>query len=80
MADRWRSGRRWQTIRQLVLIRDNYVCHLCGHAGATTADHVIPVALGGAPYDLANLKAACASCNRRKGAKLHKPIVTTRVW
>lgn len=33
-----------------------------------TADHVVPLAAGGAPLDIANLAVLCRSCNSTKGA------------
>ena len=73
----WRSGpsrtssvehRRW---REAVLRRDRFVCRLRlpGCTGrATEADHVVPVAEGGACYDPANGQGACASCHAVKTA------------
>jgi len=34
-----------------------------------TADHVVPLAAGGAPFDIANLAVLCRSCNSTKGAR-----------
>jgi 5-methylcytosine-specific restriction endonuclease McrA len=61
--------REWRRIRAVVLARDQYVCRLeypgcTGHA--TDVDHVLPLRFGGT-HDLANLRAACASCNLRRG-------------
>lgn len=62
------SGWRWQRIRRLVILRDDGVCQLrlppCT-SRATTADHVVGVALGGSD-DPSNLVAACAPCNEYK--------------
>ena len=33
-----------------------------------TADHVVPLAAGGAPFDIANCAVLCRSCNSTKGA------------
>ena len=33
-----------------------------------TVDHVVPLAAGGAPFDLANTAVLCRSCNSTKGA------------
>jgi 5-methylcytosine-specific restriction endonuclease McrA len=41
----------------------------CG-TPATTVDHVVPLALGGAMYDPDNLRAACAAHNASAGASL----------
>lgn len=56
----------WRRVRAAVLERDEYTCRYCG-AIATTADHIIPLYKGGAPFDLENLAAACMSCNSGKG-------------
>jgi len=37
-------------------------------ASDLTADHVVPLAAGGAPLDIANLAVLCRSCNSTKGA------------
>jgi 5-methylcytosine-specific restriction protein A len=36
-------------------------------AGDLTADHIVPLAAGGAPLDLGNLAVLCRSCNSTKG-------------
>jgi 5-methylcytosine-specific restriction protein A len=39
-----------------------------GHpAGDLTVDHVVPLAAGGAPLDIANCAVLCRSCNSTKG-------------
>ena len=58
--------RAWRACRAFVLSRDGYRCQIGGpkcRGVATEADHIVPVRLGGAPYDLNNLRAACKSCN-----------------
>lgn len=63
------SRTRWKTITTAVVYRDGGLCHLCHHEGAKTADHIVPVSLGGEPWSLANLKAVhhapCPTCHRR---------------
>jgi 5-methylcytosine-specific restriction endonuclease McrA len=61
-------GRPWRRTRLRILVRDRWVCHWCG-AKANTVDHVVPRALGGGDHD-ANLVAACAPCNTRRGGEL----------
>jgi len=40
-----------------------------GHATADlTVDHVIPLSAGGAPFDIANTRVLCRTCNSSKGA------------
>jgi 5-methylcytosine-specific restriction protein A len=38
-------------------------------ASDLTADHIVPLAAGGAPLDFANLAVLCRSCNSTKGAR-----------
>jgi 5-methylcytosine-specific restriction endonuclease McrA len=37
------SGRRWQAFRQVVFQTYGRQCHLCGHDGANTVDHLLTV-------------------------------------
>lgn len=64
-----RTGRPWQRIKARVIRRDRGICHICGRPGADTADHLVPVARGGAWYDPANLAAAHRRCNLSRGAR-----------
>lgn len=77
----------WPYRRLYVLGRDRYTCHWCG-GRANTADHVVPIAEGGT-HDLANLVAACTSCNSarsmawvsargasRRGARRRRTVTT----
>lgn len=73
------STRSWRRLRALVLDRDAHRCQvpvdatgrLC-EARATHVDHVVPRKLGGGDHP-ANLRAACASCNLRRGARSTSP-------
>ncbi len=61
--------RAWRKIRAVVLERDRWECQLeyPGCQGrATHVDHVLPIRFGGT-NSLANLRAACRSCNLRRG-------------
>lgn len=67
------STRAWRRLRALVLDRDQRRCQLllpngqlCG-AYANHVDHRLPRKRGGQD-ELWNLRAACASCNMRRGA------------
>lgn len=64
-----RTGRPWQRVKARIIRRDAGICHLCGQPGANTADHLVPVARGGAVYDLDNLAAAHIACNRKRGSR-----------
>lgn len=69
-----RTGRPWQRLRARIIQRDGGICHLCGHPGADTADHIIPWSLGGTDNP-ANLKAAHRHCNRVRG---NRTVATAR--
>lgn len=59
----------WRAVRAQVLDRDRHVCKIGGPrctGRATTVDHVVPLAAGGARLDPANLQAACVTCNAGK--------------
>lgn len=64
-----RTGRPWQRLKRRIILRDGGICHLCGQAGADTADHLVP--FSAAPervYDPTNLAAAHQRCNRIRQA------------
>jgi 5-methylcytosine-specific restriction enzyme A len=67
---RWPYGTRaWRAIRLVVLRRDRWTCQLRYPGCRTVArsvDHIVRPQDGGAPFDLANLRAACVSCNTYK--------------
>ncbi|MGE3794455.1 MAG: HNH endonuclease [Dehalococcoidia bacterium] len=70
-AHRGISGYEWERRRQAVIERDGGLCQLrlegCTEI-ATTADHIVPMALGGTE-DLGNLRASCGACNERRRAE-----------
>lgn len=76
-----RTGRRWQKVKARVIRRDGGICHLCGNAGADSADHLTPASQLDESdwYDMSNLAAVHHSvapyCNRRRG---DRPIETIR--
>ncbi len=41
-----------------------------------TVDHIVPLAAGGAPFDIANTAVLCRSCNSTKGASTDRGGVT----
>jgi len=61
------GGRYAQQLRALVLEVYGTDCWLCGHPGATTADHVRARARGGTDA-LDNLRPAHGFCNTGRGA------------
>jgi 5-methylcytosine-specific restriction endonuclease McrA len=62
-------GRDWQLLRLEILDRDEHRCGWCG-ARATTVDHIVPLARGGARLDPANLIASCGRCNYGRTSNL----------
>jgi len=68
--------RAWQRLSARVIARHRgqYGNHCPGYqrdphpAIDLTADHIVPLAAGGAPLDIGNLAVLCRSCNSTKGA------------
>lgn len=56
-------------IRLAVLNRDRHTCYLCGTGDCVTADHITPVAEGGARRDMRNWAAICGDCHESKTAR-----------
>jgi 5-methylcytosine-specific restriction endonuclease McrA len=50
-----------------VLLRDNHRCQNCGGPG-NVVDHITPIAQGGSDHP-SNLRALCAGCNGKQGAR-----------
>jgi len=83
MSEAWHSGSdtRWRVFRAAVLQRDHYRCKINGPGCTTHAllrgghvDHIVPLDAGGAKYDMANARAACARCNTsRRRAFIPQP-------
>lgn len=63
------SRTKWKIVTNLVVTRDGGICWLCHHGGAKSADHIVPVSLGGEPWSMTNLKAVhhakCPTCSVR---------------
>ena len=79
-----KGGRPWQRLVAEVIARDAGICWLCGEPGATSGDHVIPLAKGGVELDPNNVRAAHLACNRSRGKRDPHPVVaqlrTSREW
>ena len=71
------SSRAWGRVRRVVFARDGYSCVNCGKGrGSLECDHIKPLHLGGAAYDLANLQTLCRTCHIRKSRR-RRP---SRAW
>ena len=55
----------WKELRRKVLERDNYTCVICGKP-AEEVDHIAPVSMGGAMFDMNNLQSLCKQCHKEK--------------
>lgn len=77
------GGRHAQALTAAVLVRDGRRCQMPNARGvkclawATTADHIIPRALGG-PDTMQNMRAACGPCNFRAGQALARYLADHR--
>jgi 5-methylcytosine-specific restriction endonuclease McrA len=76
-----RSTARWQRIRA-EMIASVLQCPQCGRRldrsgprgpATPTVDHIVPLKLGGSPFDRANLRVLCMSCNSKSGGGLRRP-------
>ena len=68
--------RLYQANRSRIL-KGGPLCHWCGVAPATTADHLRAVSQGGT-NDIENLVPACEPCNRLRGASLGGQVTKQR--
>ena len=57
------GSRMWRAVRRRVFERDGWRCTRCGKPGRLEADHIKPVSMGGAKFDLRNLRTLCRGCH-----------------
>lgn len=77
-GNRLYSSPEWLTVRQMVLVRDQYLCQLRGPrclGAADRVDHYVPRSKGGSNHP-SNLYAACNLCNSSKKDSLPEPVAT----
>lgn len=91
VAASYRSDRRWRKLRARVYAEETH-CHICKRyvdqtlpsstRWSRSADHVIPLDKGGAPFDRGNVRLAHHGCNSRRGANAHVIEATglTHAW
>ena len=81
-----RATERWKRVRKMVLAGVTH-CTRCGlpfvfgvprHRRSPSVDHIIPLALGGDPFALSNLRAVCFSCNSKGGMAIAARVVAAR--
>ena len=51
------------------ILWENKLCQICGAKPSTEVDHKKEIALGGDPFDKANLQALCHGCHMKKTAR-----------
>ena len=68
--DRIKNDPRYKAWRRAVLDRDGARCTRCGSEDRPTADHIVALARGGAPFDIDNGATLCTPCNSSKGDRL----------
>lgn len=88
------NGTRRNHARAAVLATED-ICALCGQQvdksihrwldGAPEVDEIVPISLGGSPYDRSNLRLTHRGCNRRRGNGIPKsiptgPVRTSQSW
>ena len=74
--------KRWQLLRLRVFERDSWRCVRCGKVGRLEADHIVPLAKGGAPYALDNIQSLCSEDHRLKSLEDagHGPDPAREAW
>lgn len=89
------NGHRRRMVRARVLAEEE-TCGICHRLvdkalhyldpWAPEVDEIIPVSLGGSPYDRSNLRLAHRDCNRARGNGTRgpqpqsKPIIASPIW
>ena len=77
----------WSQFRERVFERDRYRCVKCDYYGPKdifgnvpnlVADHIVPIALGGPEWDMANIQTLCVRCNKIKTASDAKLMAAAR--
>lgn len=73
------DGARWRKLRKQVLDR-NPSCTVPGcRRPATQVDHIVPLAKGGDPFDLGNLRPICGPCNASKASRVRNGLPARKV-
>lgn len=72
------GGRRWDRTVKAIVQRDFGRCHLCGHYGGKSADHIVPCSADDSKFwSMANLKCAhaypngCTECTFAAGYPIY---------
>ena len=69
-ARKYLNGGSFTAMEWVALCKEHgYKCLACGEAKPLTADHVIPLVLGGVNL-IENIQPLCKSCNSKKGTQI----------
>jgi len=85
------SIQSWEVTKKRAFKRDNYTCVWCGKRYALKisgeeiadtskliGDHIMPIAIGGAEFDINNVQTLCIACNKIKTKRDAKRIAKFR--
>jgi len=87
------SVQSWETTRKQAFKRDHYTCKMCGEkfsfiskydgeeygkSEELIGDHIVPIAIGGKEFDIANVQTLCIVCNKIKTRQDAKTIAKFR--
>ena len=72
--DEFNRNNSWYFVRKDVLRRDRYKCSICKkrfRKAFLDVDHIIPIRMGGKPYEKENLRTLCKECHKAKSKLDH---------
>jgi len=78
--DEFNRNNSWYFVRKDVLRRDNYRCSICKkrfRKAQLDVDHIIPIQMGGKPFEKGNLRTLCKECHKSK-SKLDKDALSDK--
>ncbi|MBN1386004.1 HNH endonuclease [Candidatus Woesearchaeota archaeon] len=67
--DEFNRNNTWFFVRLDVLRRDEFRCSICNkryNKKLLDVDHIIPIQMGGKPFEKANLRTLCKRCHKAK--------------
>lgn len=81
-----RQSGHWKKQKEKVFRLSNGLCYLCGRPVvrgargdlAAEIDHIVPLKLGGDPFELENLAVTHRICNRIKGSKTAEELFLSK--
>ena len=88
-SDEYVSRYHWQSMRMRVFKRDDFTCVICDFSsrekyGAYNdhllqADHIVPIADGGAAMEIDNIRTLCVPCHKEVTADWHRDRAIQRM-